>query len=572
MEPVSSTETKKPTRYFIIDRVKQAKAARQVIEERRTQQEVATEYGVSRDAVQGWVSRSKGLQSHVDHKIAVFYESPEGLAHLRGILAGACLVFHSTGGCGLPLLQKFLELSKLNAFVGSSIGELHRMSTQMDQKVIEFGKQEKERLGKDMTLKEMTAAVDENFMLQNMTLILMDPDSGFILAEQQEDKRDAVTWMKVAQTATNGLNVKIVQVTADEASGITKFTTELLGAQKASDLFHVQQDITRGLTSVLARRVQQAEAAVKAASEEKKVQLEKLKTLAQNTGATMGAPTPQLAKIGTRLLKEDSNEQKCQQQLDEVKRDYKAAQDARRAITACYHPYDLVTGNKRPPERLKKELEAAHAALEQISERVGSTDGQKKKLGKAKASIESMVQTMTFFFFYLQQIMRGLNLDEQYERAFEILVSMEYTKMALKRCTDKNQKAIIDETLSRLAVRQRDGPWSNLAPHEQMVWGKKARQCAALFQRSSSCVEGRNGILSLKHHALHKLNVNKLQALTVLHNFFSSRRDGTTAAERFFEKKSRDVFEWLLGVIDLPVRPRNRVKLWAQKASENQAA
>jgi len=363
-----------------------------------------------------------------------------------------------------------------------------------------------------------------------------------------------------------------VQVTGDEASGIIKFTTELLGAQKASDLFHVQQDITRGLTSVLARRVQQTEAAVKVASEQKKVQLEKLKTLMQNTGTTIDAPTPQITIIGNQLLKEDRNEQKCQQKLDEVKQDYKAAQDARRTITACHHPYDLVTGDKRPPERLRKELEAAHATLEQISERVDSTDGQKKKLGKAKASIESMVQTMTFFFFYLQQIMRGLNLDKQNEKAFEILVSIEYIKMALKRCTDKNQKAIIDETLSRLAIRQRDGPWGSLAPHDQMAWSKRARQCAALFQRSSSCVEGRNGVLSLKHHALHKLNVNKLQALTVLHNFFSSRKDGSTAAERFFEKKSRDIFEWLLDVIALPVRPRNRAKLLAQKASENQAA
>jgi len=121
-------------------------------------------------------------------------------------------------------------------------------------------------------------------------------------------------------------------------------------------------------------------------------------------------------------------------------------------------------------------------------------------------------------------------------------------------------------------LRQRDGPWESLDPQNQAIWSKKARQCAALFQRSSSCVEGRNGVLSLKYHALHKLNVNKLQALTVLHNFFSSRKDGTTAAGRFFEKKSRDVFEWLLDTVALPVRPRTRAKLWAHKASENQAA
>jgi len=183
-----------------------------------------------------------------------------------------------------------------------------------------------------------------------------------------------------------------------------------------------------------------------------------------------------------------------------------------------------------------------------------------------------MVQTLTFFFLYLQQIMRGLNLDEQTGREFELLVSVEYVKMALKRCTDKNQRAVIGGTLASLMLRQREGPWKNLDPPTQAIWNEKARQCAAMFQRSSSCVEGRNGVLSLKHHALHKLNTNKLQALTVLHNFFSSRRDGTTAAERFFGQKSRDVFEWLLGAIDLPVRPRNRAKLWAKKSPENQAA
>ena len=572
MGTASSASPKKAIKYSIIGRDKQLEAARKVIEEGKTQQEVANEYGVSRVAVQEWTARSKGFQDQVDPKIAIFYESPEGLVHLRRLLTSACLVFHSTGGCGLPLLQKFLALSKLDVFVGSSIGELHRMSSQMDQKIIEFGKLEKERLAKDMPFKEMTAAVDENFMLQKMTLILMGPDSGFILTEQQEDKRDAETWMRVSQAATSGLNVKIVQVTGDEASGIIKFTTELLGAQKVSDLFHVQQEITKGLTSVLARSVKQTETALKVASEQKTVQLEKLKAIAQNTGATLDEPTPQIAKVGQRLLLEDQNEKRCQQELVELQQDYKQAQDARREITTSYHPYDLNTGEKRSPERLKKELEVAHNTLEQISKRTNSTDRQKKKLGKAKSSIESMVETLTFFFLYLQQLMQGLKLDDQSMKEFEFLVSIEYIKIALKRCTDKNQRTRIGETLKSLILRQQDGLWNRLDPPTQAIWYKKARPCAAMFQRSSSCVEGRNGVLSLKHHALHKLSANKLQALTVLHNFFSSRRDGTTAAERFFEHKSRDMFDWLFDVINLPVRPRNRAKLSARKSSENQAA
>ncbi|HEY85831.1 MAG TPA: hypothetical protein G4N96_12060 [Chloroflexi bacterium] len=75
-----------------------------------------------------------------------------------------------------------------------------------------------------------------------------------------------------------------------------------------------------------------------------------------------------------------------------------------------------------------------------------------------------------------------------------------------------------------------------------------------IFQRSSSCVEGRNGLLALLHHSLHRLSNRKLSALTTVHNYFVKRRDGTTAAERFFSSPPKDLFEWLLERVDIPGR------------------
>ena len=84
---------------------------------------------------------------------------------------------------------------------------------------------------------------------------------------------------------------------------------------------------------------------------------------------------------------------------------------------------------------------------------------------------------------------------------------------------------------------------------------KVALDCADLFQRSSSCVEGRNGRLSLHHHGLHALSKTKLTALTVVHNFFMTRSDDTTAAERFFGSAPADLFTWLVERVDGPARP-----------------
>src|SRR3989442_1504451 len=67
-----------------------------------------------------------------------------------------------------------------------------------------------------------------------------------------------------------------------------------------------------------------------------------------------------------------------------------------------------------------------------------------------------------------------------------------------------------------------------------------AQRLAEVFQRSSSHVEGRNGYLSLRNHQLRGLDHPRKRAwLTAMHNFFLTRADGTTAAERFFGQQPR---------------------------------
>ena len=82
--------------------------------------------------------------------------------------------------------------------------------------------------------------------------------------------------------------------------------------------------------------------------------------------------------------------------------------------------------------------------------------------------------------------------------------------------------------------------------------------CADLFVRTSSYVEGRNGQLSLHHHRTHHITPALLKALTVIHNYVLTRRDGTTAAERFTGQKHEDLFAHLVTVIMPPARPRAR--------------
>jgi hypothetical protein len=95
-----------------------------------------------------------------------------------------------------------------------------------------------------------------------------------------------------------------------------------------------------------------------------------------------------------------------------------------------------------------------------------------------------------------------------------------------------------------------------LSPEAQNQLCDEAKRLATVFQRSSSNVEGRNGYLSLRSHQLRGLDLpRKRECFTTVHNFFLTRPDGTTAAERFFGQKPRSMFAAILESVELAPAP-----------------
>ncbi len=118
------------------------------------------------------------------------------------------------------------------------------------------------------------------------------------------------------------------------------------------------------------------------------------------------------------------------------------------------------------------------------------------------------------------------------------------------------------EPLRELAERLRaplfepGGALYSLSPDVQDRLHQKAKTLADVFQRSSSNVEGRNGYLSLRNHQLRGLDLpRKRKCFTAIHNFFLTRADATTAAERFFGQKPRSLFAAILDSVELPPAP-----------------
>jgi hypothetical protein len=569
MTVLSHTEKKNPRKYNTHSREKQAA----VIDEsfQFSQRKLAEKHGVPRSTLQNWLTRSQELKGQIDPNVVDFFESTSGQSWLHGLVVAVLLVLHECGNVGHPLLHLFFKLAGINKFVGTSIKSLQDISKKLQSHIIEFGETETERLAHNMPFKNICGALDENFIFNEMTLILMEPISGYILAEEAQKKRDAKTWHEVTQNATKGLKVHIQQLVGDEAGGLTKLATSILNIVKAPDLFHIQQDITKGLTAPLARNAQLAKKQVEALDKEQTEMLDKLASNLEgpdeeeefsNSSVKAAKRAIEIGKLKkTHLYAIQDAEKRCED-----------ARQVRRSITDIYHPFNLDTGETQTPESVKEQLESFYATLESIGSEAGCTDKQMEKVGKAKKLIGSMTNVIAFFFSNLGSTVKLLELHKPNEELFIKLVSIEYLKICLKKAKKKKQKDRIRNTVERLDKESKTCDlWNLLKDVEQTTWMRKALECAQIFQRSSSCVEGRNGQLALKHHAFRRLNERTLKVLTIVHNYFIKGDGNTTAAERFFEQETKDLYTHLLGKIDLP-RPREKHTRRAKIELEKDAA
>lgn len=206
-------------------------------------------------------------------------------------------------------------------------------------------------------------------------------------------------------------------------------------------------------------------------------------------------------------------------------------------------------GQAQTPEQLQTRLETVFARLEAIAEEVDLSEHLGAPLAKAKRLTQGLVATLAFFFMRVNSRVQALDLAPAIEQALlNELIPALYLERAAVRCSRAEQRHRLQAlSAQRLApLRQPAHPIQSLDEQTRRDLKQVAGECADLFQRSNSCVEGRNGFLALYQHGHHRLSPRKQQVLTALHNVAITRPDGTTAAERFFAQAHPSLFEQVL--------------------------
>lgn len=519
-----------------------------------SQRAAAEEAGVPRGTLRHWSDRRGALD--LPEPVAAFLETPTGLAWLHRLVLAATFVMTLRGPEGIRLVCEFLELSGLAEVVGASFGSIQKLTLQMQEQVAAFGEEQREVLAQDMSPKSITVCEDETFHPKTC-LVAIEPASNFILLERYVERRDAQTWNTAMDEALQGLPVQVMQSTSDQGKALLRHALDM-EAHHSPDLFHPQHDLSKATALSLARRVRQA------AEDYEKAVRDRERLIARHEvyrGERHGPGRP--PDFAGRIERARKAAEEAQQAVDEALSDQEACREAIAGLSVDYHCYRLVDGAAQSAEQIEILLGARFAVIDEVAQRAGLSQKCLKKIHKARRVTADMMATIGFVHTEIAVRLAALDISSvlRAEVATRLVPGLYLQRVAARGKLAEERRAITETAELLLApLRAPEHPLQRLDAERAEQVHAVARICADVFQRSSSCVEGRNGQLALFHHGLHRLTETKLAALTAVHNFHIRRPDGTTPADRFFETEHRDLFSTLLERMPRlarPARPRS---------------
>lgn len=185
----------------------------------------------------------------------------------------------------------------------------------------------------------------------------------------------------------------------------------------------------------------------------------------------------------------------------------------------------------------------------------GIQQWQQWTLERTKKFVEEIYKNDTFQNFSTKEKCQKYLLH--------VLLPVFYWQLIYRRVPAKQKNQVLRQYYKNqmeysLKKYQQHPLSSQFSDEELQKYEQWAIHIARSFQRASSQVEGRNGYLAFVHRANRGLSQQRLQVLTIVHNFDIRGYDNKTPAQRLFQRNFPDLFEFILKNVTPFPEPRLR--------------
>ncbi len=420
---------------------------------------------------------------------------------------------------GADRLSEFFKRIRLDKQIGVSATALCTLLKRLEALVISYQQEQESRVSE--ARREIIASADETFFGEVMILILMDLTSGYLLVEAHASDRSYETWQAKAQGRLKALGLQVRHFISDRAKALIKLATHSFNCAPGADLFHSQYDLSKWLGAGLYRRLGCA--------------VKRLKKVQQA-----------LACIKNRTDEEEKAAQlhQAEDQLHQLEQAKRAFSEIQQGISASVHPFSLDPSSPQTSTKVEQQLQHHAQQMAQLAQAQGIEDN-KGRLDKFKKQIKDIATIVDVWWLWAINSLLNEALDEAHQQwlLYTLLPVVYWYQQFQKAQHSALKKRYRRAWQQALALCNAHPLTTSITAQEREQWLSWAQWICAKFHRASSAVEGRNGCLSQMYHNGRGLNLERLKAMTVIHNFDLKRRDGTTAAARLFHTSFPDLFQ-----------------------------
>jgi hypothetical protein len=443
--------------------------------------------GVRRMAQQTGLSKSSvhrlqhAMARRNSHPESWLWETEEGRHWLTRLIVATLYTFGLKRGVGLDTMSEFFARLHLGMQVGCSPSALRGVMQALEAALLETAEawEQDGCAGGDM--REIIGAVDETF-LQRMVLVCMDLATGYLLLEEVADDRTYPTWKALVEERLKGLGTGVLYVVSDRAKALIQLAEQGLTCLSMPDFFHVTHEIVKSYSLAIGQRWRHAQQALTKARE----------ALARRQEARGAEQASREARALVQARQAEVT------RWEEAHHSYRGHVER---LSLTLHPFRLSDSTPQTSAQVERQLTATVEAIEALA-RDHQLPARHDAMTKVHKHVPALAALVDFWWQGVHQDLEPLLLSSRWRQwVHECLLPMVYWAHQVGRTRGRQRKAQIQEALEAgRAAFDRHPFTQRLAPRVLAEWQAWATERVKAFQRASSAVEGRNGVLSQLHH------------------------------------------------------------------------
>jgi Family of unknown function (DUF6399)/IclR helix-turn-helix domain len=497
---------------------------------------VARQTGFSKSSVH---RLTQAMQRRDHHPESWLWETAEGRQWLTRLVIATLYTFGLKRGVGLGTISEFFVRLHLATQVGCSASALRGVMQALEAALLETAMAWEQAGQAPAEVREVIGAVDETF-LERMILVCMDLPTGYLLLEDVAEDRTYATWKALIEERLKALGAHVLYLVSDRAKALVQLAETGLECLSMPDFFHVVHDIVKSYSLPIGQRLRQARQELTKA-QEALARCQGQHQAAQETSEAKALVATRQAEVG---------------RWEEAHHTYRGLLES---LSHTLHPFHLSDSTPQTSAQVESQLTAAVEGIAALAQRY-QLPPRHKAMAKVRTQVPALAALVDFWWQGVHQDLEPFLLAPRWQQWVHTgLLPMVYWAHQEPRTRCHRRKAKIQEALKAVrAVFEQHPITQRLAPHVLAEWQAWATDRVKVFQRASSAVEGRNGVLSQMHHNQRGLPKQRYKVWTVLHNFDCQAADGTTPASRFFRRTFPDLFETVLSHSAVLPRPRQR--------------